>query len=169
MKEASRNNLHSGSTTTIVLVADDKTLVANIGDSKAILCPENFQSPREAKGKVRTLDVEFLEEVAGEYWNGDCAVYAFNAGLLSKVSSRGKLEVSLETLQCEIYTVSPIRVFGRDAQFAPRGLLDMYNSGGLFDIYNVKYNRIAPIGSFLAGAGGRYKELGCESTHESCV
>lgn len=81
-------------------------------------------------GKVRPLDVEFLEEVAGENWNGDCVVYAFNAGLLSKVSSRGKLEVSLETLQCEIYTVSPIRVFGHDVQFAPIGLLDMYNSGG---------------------------------------
>ncbi|TKY73577.1 galactinol--sucrose galactosyltransferase 2 [Spatholobus suberectus] len=81
-------------------------------------------------GKVRPLDVEFLEEVAGENWNGDCAVYAFNAGFLSKVSSRGKLDVSLETLQCEIYTVSPIRVFGHDVQFAPIGLLDMYNSGG---------------------------------------
>ncbi|XP_020235790.1 probable galactinol--sucrose galactosyltransferase 2 [Cajanus cajan] len=81
-------------------------------------------------GKVRPLDVEFLEEVAGDNWNGDCIVYAFNAGLLSKVSTRGKLEVSLETLQCEIYTVSPIRVFGHEVQFAPIGLLDMYNSGG---------------------------------------
>ena len=51
MKEASRNSLHSGSTATIVLVADDKILVANIGDSKAFLCSENFQSPREAKGE----------------------------------------------------------------------------------------------------------------------
>ncbi|KAL5192078.1 putative galactinol--sucrose galactosyltransferase 2 [Glycine soja] len=81
-------------------------------------------------GKVRPLDVEFLEEVAGENWNGDCIVYAFNAGLLSNISCRGKLEVSLETLHCEIYTVSPIRVFGHDVLFAPIGLLDMYNSGG---------------------------------------
>ncbi|RZC08049.1 putative galactinol--sucrose galactosyltransferase 2 [Glycine soja] len=84
-------------------------------------------------GKVRPLDVEFLEEAAGENWNGDCIVYAFKAGLLSKVSCRGKLEVSLETLQCEIYTVSPIRVFGHDVQFAPIGLLDMYNSGGAIE------------------------------------
>ena len=33
-------------------------------------------------GKVRPLDVEFLEEVADENWNGDCAVYAFNAGMI---------------------------------------------------------------------------------------
>ncbi|MED6184314.1 hypothetical protein PIB30_046255 [Stylosanthes scabra] len=48
-EEAFRNSLHSGSTATIILVADDKILVANIGDSKAFLCSENFQSPREAK------------------------------------------------------------------------------------------------------------------------
>uniref|UniRef100_A0A0R0L7A2 PPM-type phosphatase domain-containing protein n=1 Tax=Glycine max TaxID=3847 RepID=A0A0R0L7A2_SOYBN len=54
-EEASRNNLHSGSTATVVLVADDKILVANIGDSKAILCSENFQSPREAKDLLLKL------------------------------------------------------------------------------------------------------------------
>lgn len=31
-------------------------------------------------GKVKPMDVEFLEDVAGENWNGDCAVYAFNSG-----------------------------------------------------------------------------------------
>ncbi|CAK8566698.1 unnamed protein product [Lathyrus sativus] len=80
--------------------------------------------------KIRPLDVEFLEDIAGENWNGDCILYAFNAGLLSKLPSRGKLQVSLETLQCEVYTVSPIQVCGHDVQFAPIGLLDMYNSGG---------------------------------------
>ncbi|KAI5430279.1 hypothetical protein KIW84_034747, partial [Lathyrus oleraceus] len=55
-EEASRNNIHSGSTATVVLVADDKFLVANIGDSKAFLCSENFQSPKEAKVKELTRD-----------------------------------------------------------------------------------------------------------------
>lgn len=36
-------------------------------------------------GKVKPLDVEFLEEVAGENWNGDCILYAFNAGLKFKL------------------------------------------------------------------------------------
>ena len=27
---------------------------------------------------VSPHDVEFLEEVANEIWNGDCAIYAFN-------------------------------------------------------------------------------------------
>ncbi|KAL1323407.1 hypothetical protein HN51_033757 [Arachis hypogaea] len=87
-------------------------------------------------GKVRPLDVEFLEDVAGENWNGNCAIYAFNSGVLTKLQNKEKLEVTLETLQCEIYTVSPIRVFGNDVEFAPIGLLDMYNSGGAVEYLN---------------------------------
>ncbi|PON85231.1 Glycosyl hydrolase [Trema orientale] len=81
-------------------------------------------------GHVRPIDVEFLEEIAGESWNGDCAIYAFNSGSLSTLPQHGNLEVSLATLQCEIYTISPIKVFGNGQRFAPIGLLDMYNSGG---------------------------------------
>lgn len=50
MKEASRKNLDSGSTATVVLIAEGQILVANVGDSKALLCSEKFQSPGEAKG-----------------------------------------------------------------------------------------------------------------------
>lgn len=31
-------------------------------------------------GRVSPHDVEFLEEIAGETWTGDSAVYAFNSG-----------------------------------------------------------------------------------------
>ncbi|KAL5544041.1 hypothetical protein UlMin_007825 [Ulmus minor] len=81
-------------------------------------------------GHVRPLDVEFLDEIAGENWRGDCAVYAFNSGSLSVMPKNGNLEVSLTTLQCEIYTISPIGVYANGLRFAPIGLLDMYNSGG---------------------------------------
>ncbi|KAK9921679.1 hypothetical protein M0R45_030181 [Rubus argutus] len=47
--EAYRKNLVSGSTASIVLLADGHFLVANIGDSKAFLCSEKLQSPAEAK------------------------------------------------------------------------------------------------------------------------
>ncbi|KAI9173769.1 hypothetical protein LWI28_006155 [Acer negundo] len=93
-------------------------------------------TPSTISGHVRPIDVEFLEEVAGENWHGECAVYAFNSGILSKLSKKGNLEVSLATLQCEIYTVSPIKEFGQNLLFAPIGLLDMYNSGGAVDTMN---------------------------------
>ncbi|XP_041021198.1 uncharacterized protein LOC121262678 isoform X2 [Juglans microcarpa x Juglans regia] len=54
-KEASRRHLDSGSTATVILIADGQILVANIGDSKAFLCSEKFQSPAEAKATLIRL------------------------------------------------------------------------------------------------------------------
>ncbi|XP_031375481.1 putative protein phosphatase 2C 50 isoform X1 [Punica granatum] len=57
-KEASRSNLNSGSTATVILVADGKILVANVGDSKALLCSERFQSPADARATLLRLHRE---------------------------------------------------------------------------------------------------------------
>ncbi|KAK1549175.1 hypothetical protein Q3G72_017361 [Acer saccharum] len=62
--------------------------------------------------------------------------FCIESGILSKLSKKGNLEVSLATIQCEIYTVSPIKEFGQNLLFAPIGLLDMYNSGGAVDTMN---------------------------------
>ncbi|GAB4830420.1 hypothetical protein Ancab_020056 [Ancistrocladus abbreviatus] len=51
-KEAYRYNLDSGSTATIVLIAEGQILVANLGDSKALLCSEKYLSPSDAKATV---------------------------------------------------------------------------------------------------------------------
>jgi len=50
MQEASTRKLDSGSTATIALIADGQLLVASIGDSKALLCSERYETPEEAKG-----------------------------------------------------------------------------------------------------------------------
>ncbi|XP_059643705.1 probable galactinol--sucrose galactosyltransferase 2 [Cornus florida] len=81
-------------------------------------------------GRVSPLDVEFLGEIGGDNWSGDCAIYAFNSGSLSRLPKEENLEVTLDTLQCEIFTISPVRVFNQNIHFAPIGLVDMYNSGG---------------------------------------
>ncbi|XP_057508078.1 probable protein phosphatase 2C 51 isoform X5 [Actinidia eriantha] len=54
-KEASRENLDSGSTANVILIADGQILVANVGDSKALLCSEEFQSLSEAKASLLRL------------------------------------------------------------------------------------------------------------------
>ncbi|KAJ9566900.1 hypothetical protein OSB04_002866 [Centaurea solstitialis] len=54
-KEASRYSFVSGSTATVILMADSQILAANIGDSKAFLCSEMFQSPPEAKATLLRL------------------------------------------------------------------------------------------------------------------
>lgn len=54
-KEASKSNLGSGSTATVVLTVDGQFLVANVGDSKAFLCSEKFQSPADARATFLRL------------------------------------------------------------------------------------------------------------------
>ncbi|KAL8458008.1 hypothetical protein ACS0TY_035762 [Phlomoides rotata] len=81
-------------------------------------------------GRVSPLDVEYLEEIAGGMWTEDCAVYAFNTGSLSRLRKNKGVNVSLGVLECEIFTVSPIKMFNENIQFAPIGLINMYNSGG---------------------------------------
>ncbi|XP_010256233.2 PREDICTED: probable protein phosphatase 2C 51 [Nelumbo nucifera] len=51
-KEALRYNRDSGSTATVVLKVDGQILVANVGDSKALLCSEKLQSSQEARGNL---------------------------------------------------------------------------------------------------------------------
>ncbi|KAH9318303.1 hypothetical protein KI387_020072, partial [Taxus chinensis] len=48
--EAFRNDLHSGSTASVVLKADEYVLVANIGDSKALLCSACSNLPEKPIG-----------------------------------------------------------------------------------------------------------------------
>ncbi|KAM7252996.1 hypothetical protein ACFE04_025614 [Oxalis oulophora] len=56
--EAYRNKLYAGSTATVVLLADGQILVANIGDSKALLCSEKSPSPAEAEVTLLRLQRE---------------------------------------------------------------------------------------------------------------
>ncbi|XP_058193857.1 probable galactinol--sucrose galactosyltransferase 2 isoform X2 [Rhododendron vialii] len=95
--------------------------------------PDSESTPLAISGHVSPLDVEYLAEVAGDNWNGDTAVYAFFSGSLLRLPQRGSIDVSLATLQCEIFTISPVKVFSQGIHFAPLGLIDMYNSGGAIE------------------------------------
>ncbi|XP_047980015.1 probable galactinol--sucrose galactosyltransferase 2 [Salvia hispanica] len=84
-------------------------------------------------GRVGPNDVEFLEEIVGENWLGDSVVYAFNSGTISRVAKGETIDVSLGLLQCEIFTISPIKTLKGSIEFAPIGLINMYNSGGAIE------------------------------------
>ncbi|KAA8550823.1 hypothetical protein F0562_002507 [Nyssa sinensis] len=58
--EAFNNKYVSGSTATVVLWVDGQILVANVGDSKALLCSERIQSPLEAGTSMAKLHAEEL-------------------------------------------------------------------------------------------------------------
>ncbi|XWS47859.1 hypothetical protein CRYUN_Cryun13aG0021600 [Craigia yunnanensis] len=128
-------------------------------------------------GSVSAVDVDSLEEVAGGNWRGDCAVYAYFLGSLKTMLKDAKLEVALEHLKCEIFTVSPIRVFGEYLRFAPIGLLDMYNSGGALEAMNYENNppeckikvRIRGCGRFGAYSNTKPKSCAVNQKEENFI
>ncbi|KAE8730905.1 putative galactinol--sucrose galactosyltransferase 2 [Hibiscus syriacus] len=100
-------------------------------------------TPSAISGNISPCDIEFIADIAGENWNGDVAVYAFNSGSLSRLPKNGNIKVSLATLKCETFTISPIRVFDQGVHFAPIGLLDMYNSGGAVEAIDANMNELS--------------------------
>ncbi|XP_049395552.1 probable galactinol--sucrose galactosyltransferase 2 [Solanum stenotomum] len=88
--------------------------------------------PLTITGHISPLDIDYIGDIAGDDWTGDCAIYAFNSGSLSRLPKEGKIQVSLSTLECEVFTISPVKVYNSH-HFAPIGLIDMYNSGGAIE------------------------------------
>ncbi|KAF5738864.1 hypothetical protein HS088_TW12G00058 [Tripterygium wilfordii] len=94
-EEASRNNLDSGSTATVMLIADGQILVANIGDSKAFLCSEQFYSPAEAEAALLSYGVISMPEVTD--WQpltiNDSYAVAASDGVFEKLSLQDVCDV----------------------------------------------------------------------------
>ncbi|KAI3939365.1 hypothetical protein MKW98_022233 [Papaver atlanticum] len=91
---------------------------------------------RDLTGQISPSDVEYLEEVSGDSCTNYSAVYSFNTGSLSRLPKKGSLDVTLKILRCNIFTISPIKVYCQNFEFAPIGLIDMYNSGGAIETMN---------------------------------
>ncbi|KAK4839996.1 hypothetical protein QYF36_026532 [Acer negundo] len=81
-------------------------------------------------GKVFPADIEYFEEVSRKQWTGDCAVFSFNSGSLFRLSKEESFGVALTAMQCDVFAVSPIKVYNKKIEFAAMGLMNMYNSGG---------------------------------------
>ncbi|KAL8463083.1 hypothetical protein ACS0TY_033923 [Phlomoides rotata] len=84
----------------------------------------------ELCGEISPADIDYLAEIAPQSWARDFAVFSFKSGALSRLSMQGNLSVNLKTLQCDVFTVTPIKIYHQEIQFAPIGLINMYNSGG---------------------------------------
>ncbi|XP_050228226.1 probable galactinol--sucrose galactosyltransferase 2 [Mercurialis annua] len=97
-------------------------------------CTQQKQVSAEmtVSGQVSPADVEYFEEVSGtkNLWTGDCAVYSFNQGSMRRLNKDESFDVRLKTLECDVYTISPIKVYDEKIEFGAIGLVNMYNSGG---------------------------------------
>ncbi|CAA3028949.1 probable galactinol--sucrose galactosyltransferase 2 [Olea europaea subsp. europaea] len=91
----------------------------------------------ELVGKISPADIEYLDEVSPKSCTGDFAMFSFRSGSISRLPMHGKLGITLKTLQCDIFTVSPIKFYHQKVHFAPIGLVNMYNSGGAVEAIEV--------------------------------
>ncbi|KDP29033.1 hypothetical protein JCGZ_16422 [Jatropha curcas] len=91
------------------------------------------QERAEIHGRVSPADVEYFEEVSGKLWTGDCAIYSFKTGSMLRLEKEETFDVTLKTLECDVFTISPIKVYYENVEFAPIGLVNMYNSGGAME------------------------------------
>ncbi|CAK9177167.1 unnamed protein product [Ilex paraguariensis] len=115
----------------------------------------------DLSGQVSPTDIEYFEEVSGKSWMGDCAVFSFNTGTLSRLPVQESFTITLNTLQCDVFTVSPIKVYHQKIKFAPIGLINMYNAGGAIRAVEVSKdssNRRIVIKGRGAGLFGAYSD-----------
>ncbi|KAJ9557963.1 hypothetical protein OSB04_012577 [Centaurea solstitialis] len=90
--------------------------------------------PDAITGFIRAHDVHLIADAAvGPGWSGNCAVYRHHAGDLATVPQNAVIPVSLNILEHEIFTVTPIEVLGSGLGFGPLGLIEMFNGGGAIE------------------------------------
>jgi len=70
MQEASQKHFESGSTATVVLIADGQIIAANVGDSKAFLCSEGHDPHRRNRKRRRKRNSIDHEEFALANYDG---------------------------------------------------------------------------------------------------
>ncbi|GLT46719.1 hypothetical protein SLA2020_204580 [Shorea laevis] len=110
----------------------------------------------ELSGQVCPTDIEYFEEISGKLWKGDCAVYSFNAGSLSRVPMEGSFNVALEVLKCDVFTISPIKTYNGNIEFAAIGLMNMYNPGGAVESIDSSKNASIVVKGRGGGSFGAY-------------
>ncbi|XP_078180752.1 putative galactinol--sucrose galactosyltransferase 2 isoform X2 [Carex rostrata] len=94
-------------------------------------------APATITGSVRIEDVDSIAQLAGPGWNGEAIIYAFKSGELIKLPKDATLSVTLKVLEFELFHVCPMKVIAPNISFAPIGLLNMFNSGGAVQQFDV--------------------------------
>ncbi|GMH08172.1 hypothetical protein Nepgr_010012 [Nepenthes gracilis] len=95
-------------------------------------------SPGTLTSSVCATDVDNISQVAGPNWNGDSVVYTQRSGELVRLLKGASLPVTLKVLEFEVFHFCPIKEITSNIAFAPIGLLDMFNSSGAVDHFEVQ-------------------------------
>ncbi|KAF8731896.1 hypothetical protein HU200_015841 [Digitaria exilis] len=98
-------------------------------------------APGTLTAAVRAADVDAMSRVAGdgeEEWDGEAVVYAHRTGEVVRLPRGAAVPVTLGPLEYEVFHVCPVRRVAGGVEFAPVGLIDMFNAGGAVEDCNVR-------------------------------
>ncbi|KAF8398388.1 hypothetical protein HHK36_017315 [Tetracentron sinense] len=96
------------------------------------------ESPGTLTGSVRADDVDLITQVAGPNWNGEAVIYAHRSGEVVRLPKGASLPVTLKVLEYELFHVCPLKEIMANISFAAIGLLDMFNTGGAVEQFEVQ-------------------------------
>lgn len=93
------------------------------------------QTPSDAiTGFIKGHDVHLIADVSmDDNWNGTCALFCHQSNNIYILPYDTATPVSLKILEHDIITVTPVKMLAPGSQFAPFGLIDMYNAGGAIE------------------------------------
>ncbi|XP_068636562.1 probable galactinol--sucrose galactosyltransferase 2 isoform X1 [Aristolochia californica] len=100
-------------------------------------------APGTLSGCVRALDVDLINQVAGQEWNGQVVIYAYRSGEVVRLPKNASLPITLKVLEYELFHICPVKEVTFAISFAPIGLVDMFNTSGAVEQFEAKKNENA--------------------------
>ncbi|CAN6165573.1 unnamed protein product [Urochloa humidicola] len=133
-------------------------------------------TPRTLTGAVRAADVPAAAIAApggggegGDEWDGEAVVvYAHRTGELVRLPRGAAVPVTLGPLEYEVFAVCPLRRVGGGAEFAPVGLIDMFNAGGAVESCAVRAAGEEAVAEMRVRGCGRFGAY-CSRRPARCV
>lgn len=99
------------------------------------------ESPGTLTSSVQANDVDALALVAGPGWSGETVVYAHRSEEVIRLPKGASLPVTLKVLEYELFHFCPLKEVAKSISFAPIGLLNMFNTGGAVEQFEVHLPR----------------------------
>lgn len=117
--------------------------------------------PGTVTGVIRSKDVDYLHRVANEGWSGDAILYSHLGGEVVYLPKNASLPITLEAREYEVFTVVPVEKLSSGVNFAPIGLIKMFNSGGAIKELKYESERSATVSMKVRGCGifGAYSSV----------
>jgi raffinose synthase len=94
-------------------------------------------SPGTLTGSVHASDVDSIAQVAGADWNGETIVYSYRSGEVIRLPKGASIPVTLKVLEYELFHFCPLKEIASNISFAPIGLLEMFNSSGAIEQFDI--------------------------------